>query len=333
MGQKEKKVFKILSIDGGGIKGLYSSTILEHFEKKYQCNISDHFDMLCGTSTGGLIALALSLKIPAKEISKLYSEEGIKIFPKMGKLKGGIKQALIKGKFSQKPLKNSLQNLFQDRKLKESNNLLCIPSFCLTNGQPRVFKKNHSILDTDDEISYVDVALATSAAPTYFPVHEINCCSRKQFVDGGVWANNPTMVGLLEAITYFVGEGKDYSSIEILSISSLNKSNGLPIGSRKAKSFFHWKDDLFETFMCGQGYFTHFFMEKMAIHMPIPIKYIRIPSATISSNNEHLVQMDLATRNSLDLIESMGSDTGTVYSKKDEITHFFNTKKTYIINK
>jgi hypothetical protein len=330
--EQKKKIFKILSIDGGGIKGLYSSTVLEYLEEKYNCSISDHFDMLCGTSTGGLIALALSLKIPAKEISKLYSEEGLKIFPKMGKWKGYIKQALVKGKFSPKPLKNSLQNLFQDKKIKESKNLLCIPSFCLTNGQPRVFKKNHSNLDTDDEALYVDVALATSAAPTYFPVHEIDYFSRKQFVDGGVWANNPTMVGLLEAITYFVGDGKNYDSIEILSISSLSKSNGLPIGSRKEKSFLHWKDDLFETFMCGQGFFTHFFMEKMAIHMPVPIKYIRIPSATISSKNEHLVQMDLATKDSIDLMKSMGCDTGTVYSKKDEIAHFFKTPKTYIIN-
>lgn len=332
MEQPEKKTFKILSIDGGGIKGLYSSTIIEHLEQKYNCSVSDYFDMLCGTSTGGLIALALSLKIPAKEISKLYSEEGSKIFPKMGKFKGIIKQTAFKGKFSSKPLKNSLQSLFQDRKLKESKNLLCIPSFCLTNGQPRVFKKNHSTLDTDDEASYVDIALATSAAPTYLPVHEISCFSRKQFIDGGVWANNPTMVGLLEAITYFVGAEKEYDSIEILSISSLTKSNGLPVGSRKEKSFLHWKDDLFETFMCGQSYFTHFFMEKMAIHMPVPIKYIRIPSATISSKNEHLVQMDVATKDAIDIIKSMGCDTGTVYSKKPEIADFFETPKTYIIN-
>ena len=81
MEQVEKKTFKILSVDGGGIKGLYSSTILEHFEEKYNCSISDHFDMLCGTSTGGLIALALSLGIPAKKISEFYKEKGGVIFP------------------------------------------------------------------------------------------------------------------------------------------------------------------------------------------------------------------------------------------------------------
>jgi len=80
--EKNRKEFKILAIDGGGIKGLYSSTILEHFEEKFNCLLSDYFDLLCGTSTGGLIALAASLKIPMINVSKFYQEEGPKIFPK-----------------------------------------------------------------------------------------------------------------------------------------------------------------------------------------------------------------------------------------------------------
>ena len=62
-----KKTFKILSIDGGGIKGLYSSKIIEHFEEQFDCNIGEHFDMICGTSTGGILALALSLNIKANK--------------------------------------------------------------------------------------------------------------------------------------------------------------------------------------------------------------------------------------------------------------------------
>lgn len=77
-----KKVFKILSIDGDGIKGLYSASILAKFEEKFNCKTSSHFDMICGTSTGGLIALALPLKIPAKDICKFYEDKGELIFPK-----------------------------------------------------------------------------------------------------------------------------------------------------------------------------------------------------------------------------------------------------------
>ena len=73
--------FKVLSIDGGGIKGLYSSRILEHFENRFNCHIADYFDLICGTSTGGLIALGLSLDIPVGQISNLYSMRGKQIFP------------------------------------------------------------------------------------------------------------------------------------------------------------------------------------------------------------------------------------------------------------
>ena len=73
MEEQEKKTFKILSIDGGGIKGLYSSTILEILEERYNCKSYEYFDMLCGTSTGGLIALALSAGKSAKDISKMCS--------------------------------------------------------------------------------------------------------------------------------------------------------------------------------------------------------------------------------------------------------------------
>ena len=76
-----KKVFKILTIDGGGIKGLYSSKIIEHLEENFNCHMSDYFDMICGTSTGGILALGLSLKIKASEISNLYEKKGLFIFP------------------------------------------------------------------------------------------------------------------------------------------------------------------------------------------------------------------------------------------------------------
>ena len=79
------KDFKILSIDGGGIKGLYSATILAHFEHKFSARISDYFDMLCGTSTGGLIALAASLKISMNDVCRFYEEEGPKIFSRIQK--------------------------------------------------------------------------------------------------------------------------------------------------------------------------------------------------------------------------------------------------------
>lgn len=323
--------FKILSIDGGGIKGLYSSTILEHLESKFGGSCSDYFDMICGTSTGGLIALALSQKIPASEISKIYTEHGKEIFPKQNKLIGLIRQTLWKGKFKDDALKRVLVNIFGDKVLGESNNLLCIPTYSFTDARPIVFKFDHKEgnLNRDNKAKYVDVALATSAAPTYLPLAEIAEYDYKQFIDGGVWANNPSLLGLIEALTYFVGDGKPYDGIQILSLSSLNNTAGKPVGLKRRRSFVQWRNDLFETSMIGQSFFTHYFLSKMHEITNMPVEYVRIPSEAISAEQQHLVQLDVATDKALHLIRGKGNDRGTLASKDPEIANFFQSKKSY----
>jgi len=325
--------FKILSIDGGGIKGLYSSTILEHLEKKYGGGCSDYFDMLCGTSTGGLIALGLSLKIPATEISKIYSEHGKDIFPKQSKLTGLLKQTILKGKFSDEPLKKVLREIFDERIIAESNNLLCIPAYSYTDARPWIFKFDHKEggLSRDNLAKYIDVALATSAAPTYFPLAEIDFYDYKQFIDGGVWANNPSLIGLIEALTYFVGDKKEYDGIQILSVSSLNNTAGKPTGLKRNRSFIQWRNDLFETSLIGQSSFTDYLLSKLHQLTGIPIEYTRIPSEAISAEQQHLVQLDVATIDAIRLIKGKGNDRGTLASKDNEIAKFFQTYKTYKI--
>lgn len=330
--EKEKTPFKILSIDGGGIKGLYSATILEHLEHKYG-QVSDYFDMICGTSTGGLIALGLAQKIKAATLSKIYEDEGSTIFPKRQKLLGILKQTLWRGKYSDEPLKGVLTNLFGDKKIGDSSNLLCIPSYNFTNAMPRVFKYDHNHLPgRDNDLSCVDVALATSAAPTYFPLCEIEALDNRQFIDGGVWANNPTMVGVIEALTYFVGNDRDFGSIEVLSLSSLNNASGKPLKLKRQRSFLQWRNDLFETSLIGQSHFTNYMMEKLCELNNINIKYIRVPSETVSAEQQHLVQLDCATPNAIKFIRGKGNDRGYLVRNDLAIAEFFKNHKQFNIN-
>ncbi|SEP44760.1 CBASS cGAMP-activated phospholipase [Mucilaginibacter sp. OK283] len=330
--EKDKTAFKILSIDGGGIKGLYSATILEHLEKKHG-QISDYFDMICGTSTGGLIALALAQKIPISTICKMYQDKGGVIFPTQSKIAGILKQIMWKGKYSDKPLKDVLTSLFGDAKIGDSSNLLCIPSYNFTNAIPRVFKFDHNHLPgRDNNLSCVDVALATSAAPTYFPLCEIESLDNRQFIDGGVWANNPTMVGVIEALTYFVGKDRDFDSIEVLSVSSLNNASGKPLNLKRERSFLQWRNDLFETSLIGQSYFTNYMMEKLCELNNINIKYIRIPSETISAEQQHLVQLDCATPHAIRFIRGKGNDRGFLVQNDQNIAKFFKSRKHFNIN-
>ena len=326
----DRKTFKILAIDGGGIKGLYSSTILEHLEEKYNCSISDYFDMICGTSTGGLIALALSLKVPAKKISEFYMKKGGAIFP-CRPVRNFLGQILWGGKFSDKALRSALEEMFQEHKIEDSNNLLCIPSYSITDARPWVFKYDHKEgqLDRDNKVKYVDVALATSAAPTYLPLCEIEVYDKKQFIDGGVWANNPTLVGLIEALHYFVGKQKEFKDIQILSLSSLTLSGGKPIGLNRHRSFVKWRSDLFDTFNIGQSLFSDYFMRCATKFNDVKIEYHRVPSEMISSDQERLVQMDKATPQALSFIRGKGNDRGEHCKKDENIAKFFSIPKTY----
>jgi len=339
----DEKIFKILSIDGGGIKGLYSARILDKFEKKFKCKTSDHFDMICGTSTGGLIALALTNLITAEDICKFYEEKGEIIFPSsrefkipfLGKIsRRGIKQILWKGKFQNESLKISLDEIFGDNIIGDANNLLCIPSYSVTEAKPKVFKFDHKEgdLSRDNNAKMVDIALATSAAPTYFPMAELPYYNNEQFIDGGVWANNPTLVGLLEALNCFVGKDKKYKKIKILSLSSLSITGGNTTGLKNERSFKDWGSDLFETSMNGQAFFTDFFLSKVKEISDINIDYTRIPSATISKEQESIIQLDVATKEAYDLIKIKADDQALIYEKTPEIEYFFTTQKTYKTN-
>lgn len=326
-----KGTFKILSIDGGGIKGLYSASILKKFEEKFNTITSDHFDMICGTSTGGLIALAIALKISASKICDFYTEEGPNIFP--NQRLGFFKQIAFGGKYSDMGLKESIKKIFGEKLIEDCDNLLCIPSYSVTEAKPKVFKYDHreGDLTRDNKAPIVDIALATSAAPTYFPLAESDFYNNEQFIDGGVWANNPTLVGLLEALNNFVGNGKDYESIEILSISSLTLTGGKKTGLKRERSFKDWGADLFETSMNGQSFFTNFFMDKISEISNVNIKYVRIPSISVSREQESLIQLDVATKEAFNLMKIKAAEQALIFEKRAEIINFYTTPKSYQI--
>jgi uncharacterized protein len=336
------KEFKILAIDGGGIKGLYSANVLKHLEERHGgCHLADHFDLICGTSTGGLIALALSLRKKASEIADFYAKKGEEIFPYVNRFSRAyafVKQTFWFGKYSDAVLRKNLEEfLGAETRMQDAKTLLCIPSFNLTHGEPIVFKKPHGDYYRDGNLKMVDVALATSAAPTYFPLAELDYPELKGvFVDGGVWANNPTLCGILEALEHFVGEGKEFSSYSILSVASITQSNGWKIKENRHRSFFWgWQGKLFETPLDGQNFFADHFAKKIVGCTSPQGKYFRIPSPRQLSK-EHLddIEMDKAGKNSIKLLESLGNQQGIDYTTKPEckalIDAFFKEKKHYI---
>ena len=323
--------FKALSIDGGGIKGLYSALLLAHLEEEYGCHIADRFDLLSGTSTGGLIALALSLKVPAREVANFYIEKKDLIFPQQGGFRGAWRQIVGPGKYEQNGLRRALLDVFGSRKLKDSQTLLCIPTFDLTGDRPWIFKYDHDgLTGRDNETAYVDVALATSAAPTYFPVVEIANHDGHRFIDGGVYANNPSVIALTEAFTYFVGPDRPYGHLDLLSVPSVEQYHGQRPNRKNALSAVDWGAALLRPFMTGQAHITNYSLEQFSKHELLPVTYYRMrqPSKMSPEHARH-IGLDKADDESVRLLTAFGKAEGINQCRDDAVAAFFDTPKTF----
>ncbi|MBE0537616.1 MAG: patatin-like phospholipase family protein [Phycisphaerae bacterium] len=189
--------FQILALDGGGIKGLFSAAVLAFLEEDLHVNISDHFDLITGTSTGGIIALGLALGMKARELVEFYVCKGPEIFSPS--CLSSVKH-LIKSKYGSAPLESALQECFKNKRLADSQKRLVIPSYNIGDDSVYLFKTpHHERLRRDYKVPVWKVARATCAAPTYFPAFA--GVDNVRLIDGGVWANNPSIVGITEAVS------------------------------------------------------------------------------------------------------------------------------------
>jgi patatin-like phospholipase/acyl hydrolase len=187
---------RILTIDGGGIRGVFPISFLAEIEDRLGRPIADYFDLIAGTSTGGVIAIGLGLGLTAGELLQHYKEFGASIFPAR-RVTGNLRR-LIRAKYSLGPLRSVLTGAFGARRLGDSRKRLLIPALDLAAERVYVYKTaHHPKIVGDDEIAAVEVALATVAAPTYFPIH---LAGDGAYVDGSFWAGNPLAIAVVEAI-------------------------------------------------------------------------------------------------------------------------------------
>lgn len=240
--------FQILSLDGGGLKGLFSAAVLAKWEEDLNCIIVEHFDLITGTSTGGIIALGLGLGLRPREIVQFYLGRGEDIFPN-GWLSGFRKlRQFGAAKFSADPLRQALQDCFGEKLMGHSKKRLVIPSYDLGQEDVRVFKTaHHERLRRDFKFPAWKVALATTAAPTYFPAcREIE---ERRLIDGGVWANNPIMVGMTDAMALLEVPREQISILSIGTTEEVkHRHDRLDDGG-----FWQWKTDAADVIMRSQS--------------------------------------------------------------------------------
>jgi uncharacterized protein len=231
--------FQILSLNGGGYLGLYTITVLSELERRVKRPIVSCFDLLVGTSIGGIIALGLAADKSTCQIKAAFEQNGASIFSsrraprtRFGEVVDFFR-SFGSAKYRSEPLRRTIiQILGEDTLIGDLKHPVVVPAVNLTRGKPQMFKTDHHPdFQTDHLRKVVDVALAASAAPTYFPVATIG---DEMFVDGGLFANSPDLVALHEAEYFFHTKLED---IFILSIGtttsrfSFSHARGLDLGT------------------------------------------------------------------------------------------------------
>jgi patatin-like phospholipase/acyl hydrolase len=186
-------MFTILSIDGGGARGIYPATLLACLEKT-GFSVYDNCDMIAGTSTGAIIAAGIASQIPAADIVAMYREHAKDIFRNdLGFLQNT--RLAVASLYENKHLKRVLNNVLKNTPLREVKKPLLIPVSNVGNGRPKVFKSAPNAT-VEDDVLLKDAVMASCSAPTFFDPHAV---PPNLLADGGLWANNPALVAVLEA--------------------------------------------------------------------------------------------------------------------------------------
>jgi len=197
--------FRILCVDGGGIRGLISVLVIAEIEKRLEAKrggparMADYFHLFAGTSTGGLISLALTRPdpVPAAELARFYTEDGPRIFDRDLGRRLLTADGVTGPKYDDAPLREAVLRRLGSGRLAEASRDLLVTAYDMTDREPFFFKRWKAQQDPAWNFSLVDAALSTSAAPTYFPCYALG---DRALVDGGVFAANPTVAAIAEAL-------------------------------------------------------------------------------------------------------------------------------------
>jgi len=320
-----KKTFNILSIDGGGIRGLIPAKLLSEVERELKLktgkeNLYQHFDLICGTSTGAILAIGIALGIPAEELTDFYKNHAKIIFPRWYlKILPRTARVFVNSIYSNKPLRKKLEEVFtkaNDGKVPLLHDLktkVCIPSFNGNEGEINVLKtKHHEEYNRDYKLPAHEVALASASAPVYFPPHSFfydNEFGKGQLVnmiDGGIFANNPSLVGILEATD------KLQTPVESIKLLSLGTGSGKHIIKRKwmPHNFFYWfvpKPRLLDITLDSQAQITEQyvnFLKRVLTQTGNGFQYLRIQHEF----GDDAIDLNASRKQDLTRLEAIGGD-------------------------
>ncbi len=248
--------FRVLALDGGGIKGTFTAAALATWEQQTGLRTVDHFDLIAGTSTGGILAIGLGCGLSARQMLEFYRQRGPTIFPitSLARRWTYTVRHMFTPKFSQEVLLRELEAAYYpDKKptvLGDSRCRLLIPAYHAVAGSSHLFRTpHHELLTGDAKTEIAHAALATAAAPTFFAAAKVgNMIAESTFFDGGVWANSPALAAIVEA-TCFLNVPLD--RIDVLSIGTTEEP--FTVRRKVGAGVVSWGKKLIDLLMSAQA--------------------------------------------------------------------------------
>jgi patatin-like phospholipase/acyl hydrolase len=341
----EDRSFKILSISGGGVKGIYTINLLKQFEEEYCIPkgklIGDYFDMVSGTSTGGIIAMSIVNKIPMNDLLKIYIEYVPKIFHnynhsnRIKKISSNFYYTVIcpmfNGyKYNTAILEELSNRLFGNKILDDVNNITNILSYNITVDKCVIFKKSVDRLNYEiyKKILIKDILLATSAAPTFFKSHFINDkCLGGHYIDGGIFGNDPGLLSLVEAQQNFI-ETNEFDKCILFSVGNVENNGNYDTDKYNLSNAVL----LVETMLDASDNINNLLMDKLKNtfnYEHIKIQYPNINNSThLTSDEINKIKIDNSDPEFIDLLIKLSNIDFENYKESELIVEIFKKLKT-----
>lgn len=335
------RYFTILSIDGGGIRGIIPATILAFLEAKLQeidgpnARIADYFDVVAGTSTGGIITAMLTAPdadnrpiFSATEITNFYLEQSPRIFPDFRRNNFVLSLANFFGgpKYDGKYLRTLTRKILGNLTVKETLTNVVIPTFDIKRLQPIIFTTNDAESDVSKNALLSDICISTSAAPTFLPPHYFETMNAQgemqthDLIDGGVAANNPTLMAITH-ITKEIFKGNshvvDMEPLDSKKLVVLSLGTGIPQkeGKYNAAKASRWgslswvydngETPLLDVFIDGSSDMVDIHVSTLFQSTRNEKNYVRIQEDALSGEASSL---DIATPENMEKLVDIGND-------------------------
>lgn len=330
---------KVLSLNGGGVRGLFTitllaelETIIEKSEKRENVKIGDYFDLITGTSIGGILALGLASGISARKLKEAFEKSATDIFPLKRYKRKQWWHLLRRSIYESEPLYEAVKGMIGDKiKFEDLNRRVMITSVNLSTGKPKFFKTPHNPKFTiDGKIKLIDAAMATSAAPTYFKPHFIDELEH-YFADGGLVANNPSYVGIREVL---IDMKKDFpnakpENVKILNIGTLSKDYCISpktLSNKCGKGYlglWNMGERIILSTMTANQHLQRFMLLREFEALNIEKNYVEIDE-TIPNEAAAEITLDNASESCLKALRGSGKKlAGEQYTKNEELRNFF----------